>query len=51
MPFKDLATSDAMFLRDVPPADDLYARQALSRLAVRARPGAACSAGALQAWP
>lgn len=35
MPFKDLATSDAIFLRDVPPADDFEARRALSRLAVR----------------
>mmetsp|Transcript_745 Transcript_745/g.2261 ORF Transcript_745/g.2261 Transcript_745/m.2261 type:complete len:737 (+) Transcript_745:186-2396(+) len=33
MPFKDLATSDAIFLRDVPPADDFEARRALSRLA------------------
>lgn len=33
MPFKDLATSDSMFLREVPPADDFSARQALSRLA------------------
>lgn len=34
MPFKDLATSDSLFLRDVPPADDKQARLALSRLAV-----------------
>jgi hypothetical protein len=35
MPFKDLATSDSLFLRDIPPADDKDARLALSRLAVR----------------
>lgn len=34
MPFKDLATSDSLFLRDIPPADDKGARLALSRLAV-----------------
>jgi len=37
MPFKDLATSDSLFLRDVPPADDKSARTALRRLAVRFR--------------
>lgn len=35
MPFKDLATSDSLFLRDIPPADDREARTALDRLAVR----------------
>jgi (E)-4-hydroxy-3-methylbut-2-enyl-diphosphate synthase len=37
MPFKDLATSDSLFLRDIPAADDKDARLALSRLAVRNR--------------
>ena len=36
MPFKDIATSDSLLLREVPPADDASARQALRRMAVRA---------------
>ena len=36
MPFKDIATSDSILLREVPPADDGPARQALRRMAVRA---------------
>ena len=35
MPFKDIATSDSILLREVPPADDKPARQALRRMAVR----------------
>ena len=35
MPFKDIATSDSILLREVPPADDGPARQALRRMAVR----------------
>ena len=35
MPFKDIATSDSLLLREVPPADDGPARQALRRMAVR----------------
>ncbi len=36
MPFKDIATADSLLLREVPPADDAPARQALRRMAVRA---------------
>ncbi len=36
MPFKDIATADSLLLREVPPADDGPARQALRRMAVRA---------------
>uniref|UniRef100_A0A7S0WSW2 4-hydroxy-3-methylbut-2-en-1-yl diphosphate synthase (ferredoxin), chloroplastic n=1 Tax=Pyramimonas obovata TaxID=1411642 RepID=A0A7S0WSW2_9CHLO len=32
MPFKDIATSDSIFLREVPPADDAEARRTLKRL-------------------
>ncbi|KAG5175064.1 1-hydroxy-2-methyl-2-(E)-butenyl 4-diphosphate synthase chloroplast precursor [Tribonema minus] len=32
MPFKDIATVDSIFLREVPPADDRQARTALRRL-------------------
>ena len=35
MPFKDIATSDSILLREVPAADDSAARRALRRLAVR----------------
>ena len=35
MPFKDIATSDSILLREVPPAEDAEARRALRRLAVR----------------
>ena len=38
MPFKDIATSDSILLREVPPADDTSARQALRRMAVRFQP-------------
>ena len=38
MPFKDLATADSLFLRDIPAADDTEARRALRRLAVSAAP-------------
>ena len=34
MPFKDIATSDSILLREVPPAADAEARRALRRLAV-----------------
>lgn len=33
MPFKDIATSDTLFMREIPAADDETARQALRRLA------------------
>lgn len=32
MPFKDIASSDTVFMRKVPPADDASARKALRRL-------------------
>lgn len=38
MPFKDIATSDSILLREVPAADDAEARRALRRLAVRPPP-------------
>ena len=34
MPFKDIATSDTLYLPQVPPADDKEARRALIRLQV-----------------
>lgn len=35
MPFKDIATSDSIVLREVPPPEDAEARRAVRRLAVR----------------
>lgn len=32
MPFKDIATSDSLFMRTIPPSSDLEARRALKRL-------------------
>lgn len=38
MPFKDIATSDSILLREVPAAEDAEARRALRRLAVQPLP-------------
>lgn len=35
MPFKDLATSDTLYMAQVPPSSDTTARRALKRLQVR----------------
>lgn len=52
MPFKDLATSDSLFLRDVPAADDKEARTALNRLAVSLIcPSTALSMYCRKSWP
>lgn len=32
MPFKDIATSDSIFMRDLPPSSDKEGRRALRRL-------------------
>ena len=32
MPFKDIATSDTIFMRDIPPSSDVEGRRALRRL-------------------
>ena len=35
MPFKDLATSDTLYMTQIPPSSDKNARRALKRLQVR----------------
>ena len=34
MPFKDIATSDTIFMREIPPSSDTEGRRALRRLQV-----------------